>query len=40
VIGSSLAIRLIATDGVDGDDKVDEDEEDDDGPTGRARICC
>jgi hypothetical protein len=37
VIGSSLAIPLTAIDEVDGDDGDDDCE---DGPTGRARMCC
>jgi hypothetical protein len=35
VIGSSLVISPTEVDGVDEDDEVDED-----GPTGRARMCC
>jgi hypothetical protein len=45
VIRSSLAIPPSVIDGADGVDEVDADdvdgdEVDEDGPTGRARMCC
>jgi hypothetical protein len=47
VIGSSLAIPPSTIDEVNSNDEVDEndgdddeDEVDEDGPTGRARMCC
>jgi hypothetical protein len=46
VIGSSLDFLLTTADRVDEDDEVDEDdvnaddEVDEEGPTGRARMCC